>query len=244
MTRPELPAFQAQPFLDLIKDSWLPFKDNWILTTGSAAVLCYVPLILVCIPCCIVVFLSMLVAGFINKGLMMPVCFVEGVFFVVLFAAAYNFVRAGWTKMLLRLAAGKSAKFSDLKSGMPWFINYLLTCFLLGIATAIGTCMLVVPGIIIAIRTSFAPFLVIDENLSPMEALLKSNELADGYSWQLLGYHCIMGICNLIFGLTPLNFVLAPASMAFFDLVLARLYLYRKGQADQICSLPPGSRNR
>lgn len=229
MAQGELTREGETPFIDLIKDTWEPFTVNWKITIGSAAILSYVPMLAVGIPACIVAFVVAFLAALVNKELVMVFLFPVGIIAGLAFAAAYNALRAGWTKMLLRICHGQEVQFSELKSGMPYFLNFFLTLLIIGVATTIGSLLLIIPGIFIAIRTSLAPYLVVDENLGPIEAIMKSNEMVSGYSWQILGYYAIMGFANIVFGIVPMApIILVPVSMAFFDLALARIYLYRK----------------
>ncbi len=232
MDRREVPATADVPFIDLIKDTWEPFQDNWMVATVSAAILNYVPMIVVGIPACIIAFL---VAGFFaivskgNQGMAMIALFPLGVIAGLAFAAVFNGLRAGWTKMLLDQAHGKTIKISDIKCGMPWFVDFFLALLMIGVGTTLLSLCLVVPGIIFAVRTSFAPFLIVDRNMGCIEALKMSNELVTGYSWQICGYYFIYFFANLVIGFIPIiQFALLPAAMGFFDMVLTRLYLYRK----------------
>ena len=88
--------------------------------------------------------------------------------------------------------------------------------------------MLLIPGVFFAVRTSFAPYLVVDKNLGPIEALKESNEMVTGYSWQILLYIVLYGFTNIVTGCIPV--VGAAAAMGFFDLLLTRLYRYRLGE--------------
>lgn len=225
-----LPVPAETAFIDIIKDTWPAFQEKWLLCTGSAAILSYLPLFVVGLPACIIAFISAAIMAIINKDLVGLILVPEGIIFGLAFAMAYNAVRSGWTKMLLQLARGEgSVTYSDLKDGMPWFWDFFLTMLIIGVGTMIGSLLFVVPGILFAVRTSLAPFLVIDENMGPMEALMKSNEMVSGYSWQIFAYFCIMCFANLVIGFIPLvQIALVPAAMAFFDLALTRIYLYRK----------------
>jgi uncharacterized membrane protein len=50
-----------------------------------------------------------------------------------------------------------------------------------------GIIMLVVPGIIMACRLAFVPYLVMDRNLEPIAAVEKSWQMTRGYSWTIFG---------------------------------------------------------
>ncbi len=226
------------PFIDLIKNTWPFFQSNLIVTLGVPAFLMSVPFLLIAVPTCIVAFIVGIVVGMINKGLVGIAMVPIGIIAVPLFAAAYNAVRAGWTNIMLKMMRGQPCTFMDIKTGMAWFMNFFLTMLIVGAGTAIGTLCLIVPGVFFAVRTSLAPFLVVDKNLGPIEALLKSNELVTGYSWQVFGYFALYGFANIVASLIPIaNIILPVASMGFFDLVLARIYLYRIDEGSKLSCL-------
>jgi hypothetical protein len=215
--------------VDIVRDTWPSFKDYWTVALGMPALLCYVPFLLVGIPAGIVAFVVMGASAAMKSSAvsmaMIPVVIVA----CVCFAAVYNVIRVGWARATLLIAQGQGASFSDMKAGMPWFINFLIVNCVIGIATAIGTLLFIVPGILIAARCSFAPLLVIDENLPPIEAIMRSNQLVTGYTWQMCFYYVAYGVANLIGGLIPFVSIVAPvAVMGYFDLALARIYYLRK----------------
>lgn len=231
MDRRDVPATTDVAFIDLVKETWEPFQDNWLVATVSAAILSYVPFIIVGVPACIIAFV---VAGALammkfDQGAVMLALFPLGIISALAFAALFNGLRAGWTRMLLDQAHGKPIKISDIKSGMPWFMDFFLALLIIGVGTTILSFCLIVPGIFFAIRTSLTPFLIVDRNMGCIEALKKSNEMVTGYSWQICGYYFIYFFANLVIGFIPiLHIVVLPAAMGFFDMVLARIYLYRK----------------
>jgi uncharacterized membrane protein len=195
---------------------------------GIPAVLIYVPLVLVGIPAGVVSFFLALATG-VSRGPMIPTLLTTGVIAALCFAVVYNSIRSGWTKTLLMMGEGEETRFSDIKSGTPWFVNFLVANMMVGIASAIGGFLLVVPGVFIAARTAFVPFLIIDENLGPIEAIQRSNELVTGYTWQIVIYEVLYFIAGTLASLIPIaNIVLPVANMGYFDLALTRMYLQRK----------------
>jgi uncharacterized membrane protein len=150
------------------------------------------------------------------------------------FAALYNYLRAGWVRMLLKMANGESASFSEIFAGKPWFVSMLITKVIIGIGTAIGGVLFVIPGVYLAIRTAFAEFLVIDEDLPPIEALKKSHEMVTGHAWQLLIFYGILFVGNMITSAIPVIGTFLPMVMlGLFDIALAMWYVsIRRGVED------------
>jgi hypothetical protein len=217
--------------VDMLKDAWPLFRDNLAVLVGAAFVMIYLPMLVVGVPACLAglaiglgdAIKSHRAPSFLS---MFPIIIVAA----PAFAAFYNLFRVGWTKMLLDLTAGQSVKFGDLMSGKPWFVNFLLTVVGIGIASTIGACFFVGPGVWIICRTCFAPFLVITENLGPMEAIQRSNAMVTGYGWQILLYYVLMFVANTVLGFIPvvggfIGFVV----VAYFDLALCMMFKMRLG---------------
>jgi len=215
--------------VDVIKASWAPFTEQLGVTLGVPAVMVFVPFILVFIPTCAVAFTVVGGAAFMDKpGWSWSLVPVLGTGCIA-FALLYNALRASWTRMLLKVATGQPTRFGEMKEIGPSFVNFLLVNFCVGIATVIGALFLFVPGVIIAVRTCLAPFLVIDEGLGPIEAMQRSNELVTGYSWDIFLYYVLYHVANIVCGLVPFIGAIMPiATMGFFDLALANIYLMRK----------------
>lgn len=222
------------PFADLFKQGFNIYKDNLFVSIGGAALLCYIPGLLVALPACIVAFMvaggtAMLTKGneFASVLAVLPVALIAA----LVFAVVYNLIRVGWTRICMKLNKGEPATFGDFAESMPWFVNFLICCVIIGFATTIGACLLFIPGVFIAVRTAFAPYLVVEKNMTAIEAIMKSNELVTGYSWQILGYLIALYVANMIaYNIPIVQFVLGPAIMAYFDVVLARIYLMRSGE--------------
>lgn len=217
---------QQDGVIAVLGNTVTPFKDNIGILLGACCLMLYVPFIVIGIPVGIVAFLVCLMAKDNAAWVLVPLTIIS----MVVFAAGYNLFRVGWTRILLKVVDGQRASISDMRDSMPWFVNFLLCCMLVGLATGLGTCFLIVPGIYIAVRTAFAPFLVIDEGLGPIEACIKSNDMVTGYGWQICLWGLLFGIVNFVAGNIPLlSLALTPAVTAYFDLTLARIYRTRTG---------------
>jgi membrane-anchored glycerophosphoryl diester phosphodiesterase (GDPDase) len=87
---------------------------------------------------------------------------------------------------------------------------------------AIGFILLIVPGIVLAVRLAFVPFLVVDEGRGPVEALTESWNRTNGYSWTILGAAALAVVIILV-GLVLLVVGSIPATMLAY-LAFASLY--------------------
>lgn len=84
----------------------------------------------------------------------------------------------------------------------PWtltisrFIPWLLTVALVTVATVLGMMLLIVPGIIVAIRLFWADELALAHNLSPVEATRQSWELTKNHGWNIFGFQFLLGLAQ------------------------------------------------
>ncbi len=130
------------------------------------------------------------------------------------FGAAYAWLKA---------ARGVKPEVVDLFVPFQrYYISAVLAGLLVEIALVVGFILLVVPGIILAVRLAFVPFLVVDEGLGPMEALFESWRRTSGYSWTLFGAG-LLAILVVIVGFILFIVGSIPATMLAY-LALASLY--------------------
>ncbi len=201
------------PKMEAIKFGWNVFKQNWKL---------FVPLLL------ILTVISYLPSGFrdlVTKQIGDPttmgiVVFVTGVAFWVL----QQLINIGTTKISLEFADGKKSQLSDLFNGTSYLLNYIGASILFGIIVLIGFILLIVPGIIFAIKLQFYPYLIIDKNMGPIEALKGSWEMTKGIKLELALFSFLTFLINLAGALALVVglFVSVPMTM------VAYAYVYRK----------------
>ena len=97
----------------------------------------------------------------------------------------------------LKIVRGQEVKIEDLKDLKPFIIPAILTMFLFSLATMGGFFLLVIPAYIFMLGFFYAPVLVIDKNLSPMNAMKGSWRLTDGNKVNILIYFLLAGLMNL-----------------------------------------------
>ncbi|MGE5455189.1 MAG: glycerophosphoryl diester phosphodiesterase membrane domain-containing protein [Methylocystaceae bacterium] len=130
----------------------------------------------------------------------------------------------GAIKIVLALYDGGQVRFSDLFSNYQRFFRVLGASILITIICVIGFILLIVPGIILALRLQFTIFLIMDEDLGAVEALKKSWEITRGSAgnlflfWLLCLLIIILGFIALVVG------VLVAAPVTYLGLT----YIYRQ----------------
>lgn len=141
------------------------------------------------------------------------------------FGAAYAWLRA---------VRGQKPEVADLF--VPFQRNWI-SCVLAGllweIIILVGLVLLIIPGIFLAVRLSFVPFLVVDEGLGPVEALSESFRRTSGYGWTIFGAF-ILAIIVVIVGLILLIVGSIPATMLVylaFASLFAAITAHKRGVA-------------
>ena len=92
----------------------------------------------------------------------------------------------GIIKISLEFVDKQKAKFSDLYNQYPLFFRYFFAEGLSVLIVFFGILLLIIPGIIFAIKLKFVGYLVIDKGVSPIEAIKQSWNITKGQIWNLL----------------------------------------------------------
>ena len=78
------------------------------------------------------------------------------------------------------------------------FWKYLGMYLLVALVIAAGLILLIVPGIIFALMFMFAPLIVIERELGPIDAMKESNRITRGHKWPLLGLVALLILINVL----------------------------------------------
>ncbi|HNT93682.1 MAG TPA: hypothetical protein PLT88_11195 [Bacteroidales bacterium] len=111
--------------------------------------------------------------------------------FMGLIALLYFFLlvpvfKYGAKMMFVQAARKITPEFDMLISGFRKnYLNIVLANLLLTALIGIGMVFLFVPGIILACRLAFTPYLVMDKNLDPIRAAEESWRLTRGHGWTI-----------------------------------------------------------
>jgi len=135
------------------------------------------------------------------------------------------YLTIGTIRISLKLADGKKTEFKDLYSAKAeTFIRYVIGGLLYSLIVIAGIILLIIPGIIFAIKYQYYNYLIVDKSLSPFDAIKKSGKITQGYKWNLLLFGFVIGVVTLLglFALVVGILVAAPVTG------LAQAYVYRK----------------
>lgn len=133
-------------------------------------------------------------------------------------------VQIGVITISLKLIEGKKTGINDLFSNLRLYWRYLGGTILYGLIVIIGFILLIVPGIIWAIKYQFYGYLIIDKKMKPMDALRKSAEITEGERWNLfiLGF-ALFGV--ILLGVLALGIGIFAALPVVW---IAAAFIYRK----------------
>lgn len=87
------------------------------------------------------------------------------------------------------------------KLGFKNIFKYLFISLTLGVILIIGAVLLIIPAFIFGIWYSFSIFLVLDKNLSIINALKQSKIIVKGKFWKILGRTLVFGLFGFLIGL-------------------------------------------
>ncbi len=96
--------------------------------------------------------------------------------------------------LVLKAVRGESYDLAQIFDGFKTnYKNVILANLLTTLLIAVGFAILIIPGIILACRLAFVPYLVMDKQMDAVKALEKSWQMTKGYGWTifLIGFLAI-----------------------------------------------------
>ncbi len=149
-----------------------------------------------------------------------------------IFALAYTFLIIpvfdfGSDLIFVHAARKQKIDFKYLVSGFSEnYVHIILANLLVFALVMIGIIMLIIPGIIVAVRLTFVPYLVMDKKMDPITAVEESWRLTKGYGWTIFAmglvsfFIIIFGILMLIIGILPAIIWVSGAFATIYNDVL------------------------
>ena len=111
---------------------------------------------------------------------------------------AFALVELAIINVALKMARGAEATFDHLISGISVFIKYLIGSILYYVVIVAGLFVLVLPGIYLAIKYGFYGYLILEEDLDPLEAFKTSARMTDGIKLELFFYYILLILINVL----------------------------------------------
>jgi hypothetical protein len=202
-SRPQLPGSKA-----LLLEAWSLFRANvWRLL--GISLLGLLPMFLV--P---VVFITGMAAGATDATMVIAGVLVAVALVGVVWSSAASLL------VLLRpdAATGVLPAFSAARPYILPFIWVALLQTALGFG---GLFLFLIGSILFSLWVSFAPLVLLDENIHGMRAIVKSRELLRGRTWRMAGYFFILGfvfwVASLVFSGIPMLLGAPKDAAEFFN---------------------------
>jgi hypothetical protein len=161
---------------------------------------------------------------------------------LALFSMAYGLlfipvINYGEKYLFLKAMRDEDTDLRYLFEGFKTKYLKIVLANLIVIALAIiGFILLIVPGIIVVCRLAFVPYLIMDKDLEPMQAVEKSWQMTRGHGWKVFW----MGIISffLIIGGIIVFIVGVVVSFMWIHSAFATLYQSVLNQADDENPIP------
>jgi GYF domain 2 len=137
-----------------------------------------------------------------------------------------SFLALGLVRCALNIVSGDEATVAMLFSQGPKIINTILASILYGLMVVAGLVLLIVPGIILALRFSMFQEAIIDRNLGPIAALKYSWRITqnNGFNLFIIGilgaFILLAGLLALLVGMifaAPMVMLMTPLAYRFLQ---------------------------
>ncbi|MBN2167610.1 MAG: hypothetical protein JW738_00070 [Actinobacteria bacterium] len=140
------------------------------------------------------------------------------------------FVSMAWIRVGLKLVSREKPDFPDWYMSYEKFWNFLAGQILFGLIVVGGLILLIVPGVIWAIKYQFFGFLILDRDMDAVEAIKKSGEMTKGVKGELFLYWlAVIGI-NILGFLVCCVGTLVSVPITY----VAHAYVYRSLLATEV----------
>lgn len=116
-----------------------------------------------------------------------PGAIVLSILGVAYFFMLYPVIDYSARLMFLQSVRLEQIDFKTFVKGFDKYLNIILANLLVVSLIGIAFVALVVPGIIVACRLTFVPYLVMDKDLDPVDAVEESWRMTRGYGWTIFG---------------------------------------------------------
>lgn len=130
----------------------------------------------------------------------------------------------GVIQSTLNVVDGKKPVLSDLFARTEILLKAIAGDILYGLIVLAGMVLLIVPGIIWAIKYQYYSYLIVDKGMGPLEALKESGKITQGVKWDLFIFDLLLGLINILGAILVLVGLLITIPLT----MVAGAYVYRK----------------
>lgn len=168
--------------------------------------------------------LALVIAMTTQKGSLLQYALLAFILFAVVNAIFSMY--AGMLKLSFDVFDTNTGRVSTLFAFNRMGLRFLMLHVLYCIVMSFGFLLLIIPGIYWMVRFSFAPYAMVDKNLSIMESMRASWRLTHNNKWHILGILIVVGAISAV-GQAIIVGLLVTVPMS----LLMMVYAYRWQQA-------------
>ena len=162
--------------------------------------------------------------------------FTDRLFWLAYWILVVTPIEFGIALLFVRAARGEKVEFKEIITGFNHFVHVILARILvIGIVT-IGIFLLIIPGIVFAVKLALVPYLVIDKKMDAIEAVKESWRLTNGHGWTIFGM-ALLAIPIFIAGLIVFIVGVIPA-LIWIQCAFASIYFALTGKEDSNNATP------
>jgi hypothetical protein len=115
-----------------------------------------------------------------------------------IFSAAFMFLvvkpmQFGISYLNLKASRGEKIEIKEMFTPFLDFWNVVLAGFLTTLIVVFGTLFFIIPGIILACKLIFVPYIVMEKKMKATDAIKESWDMTDGYAWTVFGIGVLAG---------------------------------------------------
>ena len=110
-----------------------------------------------------------------------PLLYLVFMFSLTYLILLFRPLQYGMAYASLKAARGETVAVADMFAFIPHYPNAVLAHLLVGFLTGVGVMFCIVPGILVACKLAFVPFLVIDRGMGAIAAIKESWRLTEGH---------------------------------------------------------------
>jgi len=130
----------------------------------------------------------------------------------------------------IKLLRGKKADVSELWSNYAKFFHYLGAGILFGLMVLLGSILLIIPGIYLALRFQFFGELILDKDMGIMDSLSGSWKLTKGFAFDLFVLALVSFVVTILGVLALLVGVLVAAPVVYAGRLAAYNFLLKENK--------------
>ncbi len=147
---------------------------------------------------------------------------IAGILFMAFMFLVLKPMQFGIYYLNLKASRGEKLEIKELFLPFKDYWNVVLAGFLTTVIVGFGTLFLIIPGIILACKLVFVPYIVLDKKMGATDAIRESWNMTDGHAWTVFGM-ILLAVPIVLAGYICL-FVGVIISIMWIYIAIASLY--------------------